>query len=82
MYIYSISYVIIKASIFRSLMLLGLYLVFVLCMNFQEKLAKWEYNRENERRKLLMEEAELKQKDSWTALRKHQSKLFGRWMFR
>ncbi|XP_060970356.1 uncharacterized protein LOC115712647 isoform X2 [Cannabis sativa] len=29
-----------------------------------------------------MEEAELKQQDSWTSVTRHQSRLFGRWMFR
>ncbi|PON76967.1 ATPase, AFG1-like [Trema orientale] len=50
---------------------------------YHEKLAKWEDNRENERRRLLMEEAELKQQESWTSsLSRHRSKLFGRWLFR
>ncbi|XP_030496814.2 uncharacterized protein LOC115712647 isoform X1 [Cannabis sativa] len=49
---------------------------------YHEKLAKWEDSRENERRRILMEEAELKQQDSWTSVTRHQSRLFGRWMFR
>ncbi|XP_062100792.1 uncharacterized protein LOC133806711 isoform X2 [Humulus lupulus] len=49
---------------------------------YHEKLAKWEDNRENERRRILMKEAELKQQDSWTSVTRHQSRLFGRWMFR
>ncbi|KAF4353432.1 hypothetical protein F8388_005034 [Cannabis sativa] len=53
-----------------------------LALSYNEKLAKWEDSRENERRRILMEEAELKQQDSWTSVTRHQSRLFGRWMFR
>ncbi|KAJ7966165.1 Lactation elevated protein 1 [Quillaja saponaria] len=44
------------------------------------KLVKWEKNRENERRRLLTEEAELqKQGDWWTLVNKHGNKLIDRW---
>ncbi|GAV88371.1 AFG1_ATPase domain-containing protein [Cephalotus follicularis] len=50
---------------------------------YHVNLAKWEKNRENERRKLLMEEAELRQKgDMWTSVNKQRSRLAERWMFR
>ncbi|KAK6236960.1 hypothetical protein QUC31_020755 [Theobroma cacao] len=47
------------------------------------KLAEWEKHRENERRRLLMEEAELKQRgDLWTSVKSRRSKLLERWAFR
>ncbi|KAK9280351.1 hypothetical protein L1049_014040 [Liquidambar formosana] len=47
------------------------------------KLAKWEENRENERRRILMEEAELKQQGNvWTTVNKHRNRFVERWMFR
>ncbi|OMO90853.1 ATPase, AFG1-like protein [Corchorus olitorius] len=47
------------------------------------KLAEWEKNRENERRRLLMEEAELKQQgDLWTSVKDRRSRLLERWAFR
>ncbi|RVW54059.1 AFG1-like ATPase [Vitis vinifera] len=46
-------------------------------------LAKWENQRENERRRLLMEEAELKQQgDIGTTVSKYRNRLVERWMFR
>ncbi|XVF89300.1 hypothetical protein PTKIN_Ptkin19aG0119200 [Pterospermum kingtungense] len=47
------------------------------------KLAEWEKQRENERRRLLMEEAELKQRgDLWDSVNKRRSQLLERWVFR
>ncbi|XVE97443.1 hypothetical protein REPUB_Repub03eG0020000 [Reevesia pubescens] len=47
------------------------------------KLAEWEKHRENEHRRLLMEEAELKQRgDLWTSVNKRKSILLERWVFR
>ncbi|XP_021275715.1 lactation elevated protein 1 isoform X2 [Herrania umbratica] len=47
------------------------------------KLAEWEKHRENERRRLLMEEAELKQRGGlWTSVKSRRSKLLERWAFR
>ena len=60
----------------------------------QVTLAKWENERENERRRLLMEEAELKQQSDKettvskyrnileTTVSKYRNILEGRWMFR
>ncbi|XP_019075102.1 uncharacterized protein LOC100266182 isoform X4 [Vitis vinifera] len=46
-------------------------------------LAKWENQRENERRRLLMKEAELKQQgDIGTTVSKYRNRLVERWMFR
>ncbi|TYI17564.1 hypothetical protein ES332_A07G033000v1 [Gossypium tomentosum] len=46
-------------------------------------LAEWEKNRETERRKLLMEEAELNHRgDLWTSVNKRKSELLERWSFR
>ncbi|XP_022135609.1 AFG1-like ATPase isoform X2 [Momordica charantia] len=51
--------------------------------DYHVKLANWKQNRENERRKLLMEEAESKQQgDVWTSVNKRQSKLVETLMFR
>ncbi|KAF2287219.1 hypothetical protein GH714_039369 [Hevea brasiliensis] len=50
---------------------------------YHVNLAKWEKKRENERLKLLMEEAEQQQKgDIRTSVNKHRNKLLERWMFR
>lgn len=47
------------------------------------KLAEWENRRENERHRLLVEEAEKKQQGGvWTSVNKHRSKLTEKWMFR
>ncbi|XVE53630.1 hypothetical protein DITRI_Ditri03aG0018300 [Diplodiscus trichospermus] len=47
------------------------------------KLDEWEKQRENERRRLLMEEAELKQhEDLWASLKNRRSQLLERWVFR
>ncbi|OMO61700.1 ATPase, AFG1-like protein [Corchorus capsularis] len=47
------------------------------------KLAEWEKNRENEHRRLLMEEVELKQQgDLWTSVKDRRSRLLERWAFR
>ncbi|KAJ9702559.1 hypothetical protein PVL29_004340 [Vitis rotundifolia] len=46
-------------------------------------LAKWENERENERRRLLMEEAELQQQgDMGTTVSKYRNRLVEKWMFR
>ncbi|CAL5429073.1 unnamed protein product [Camellia sinensis] len=46
-------------------------------------LARWEKERENERRRLLMEEAEAKQQDGiWTSVNKHRNRLVERWVVR
>ncbi|MFQ6619174.1 hypothetical protein Gotur_000555 [Gossypium turneri] len=51
--------------------------------DYHIKLAEWEKNRETERRKLLMEEAELNQRgDLWTSVNKRKSELLERWSFR
>ncbi|XP_050216211.1 uncharacterized protein LOC126667283 [Mercurialis annua] len=53
---------------------------------YHVKLANWEKNREDERMKLLMEEAEQKQKGGgdtmWTSFKNQRNKLIERWMFR
>ncbi|KAJ4707911.1 lactation elevated protein 1-like [Melia azedarach] len=50
---------------------------------YHVNLANWEKNRENERRKLLTKEAELKQAgDVWTSVNKRRNKLIERWMLR
>lgn len=49
-------------------------------LTFKVKLAEWEQNREKERRRLLMEEAESKQQGD--AVNKRRSKLFETLMFR
>ncbi|KAJ9184018.1 hypothetical protein P3X46_007802 [Hevea brasiliensis] len=50
---------------------------------YHVNLANWEKKRENERLKLLMEEAEQQQKgDIRTSVNKHRNKLLERWMFR
>lgn len=50
---------------------------------WQVNLANWEKNRENERRSLLIREAESKQQgDVWTSVNKHRNTLLERWMFR
>ncbi|PSS17771.1 Lactation elevated protein [Actinidia chinensis var. chinensis] len=50
---------------------------------YHVNLAKWEETRENQRRRLLMEEAEAKQKTGiWTSVNKHRNRLVERWMFR
>lgn len=50
---------------------------------YHVKLAIWEKNRENERRRLLMEEAKLKQQDDvWTSVNKYRKRLLERWMLR
>ncbi|KAJ0090466.1 hypothetical protein Patl1_12443 [Pistacia atlantica] len=50
---------------------------------YHVNLANWEKKRENERRKILMEEAKLKQQgDLWGSVNKHQNKILERWMFR
>ncbi|KAL5559328.1 hypothetical protein UlMin_035539 [Ulmus minor] len=47
---------------------------------YHEKLAKWEKDREDERRRLLMEEAQIKQKEGiWASVNKHRSGFFERW---
>lgn len=51
--------------------------------DYHIKLAEWEKNRETERRKLLMEEAELNHRgDLWTSVNKRKSELLERWSFR
>ncbi|EEF46981.1 atpase n2b, putative [Ricinus communis] len=52
--------------------------------DYHVKLANWEQKRENERIKLLMEEAEQKQKGDtlWTSLNEQKNNLFQRWMLR
>lgn len=46
---------------------------------YHVKLAKWEEARENERRKLLMEEAKVKQQEGiWASLKKHRGRLVDR----
>ncbi|XP_062019590.1 uncharacterized protein LOC133736166 [Rosa rugosa] len=48
---------------------------------YHTSLANWEKKRENERRRILMEEAESKQKDDmWTSVNNQGNKLFRRWM--
>lgn len=50
---------------------------------YHVKLANWKQNRENERRRLLMEEAESKQQsDVWTSVNKRRSKLVETLIFR
>ncbi|XP_022936535.1 AFG1-like ATPase [Cucurbita moschata] len=50
---------------------------------YHVKLANWKQSRENERRRLLMEEAESKQQgDVWTSVNKRRSKLAETLMFR
>ncbi|XP_031373432.1 AFG1-like ATPase isoform X2 [Punica granatum] len=50
---------------------------------YHVKLAEWENRRENERHRLLVEEAEMKQRgDVWASVNKHRSKLIERWTFR
>ncbi|XP_052299021.1 uncharacterized protein LOC102616217 isoform X2 [Citrus sinensis] len=50
---------------------------------YHVNLANWEKNRENERRSLLIREAESKQQgDLWTSVNKHRNTLIERWMFR
>ncbi|XP_060212321.1 uncharacterized protein LOC132639954 isoform X2 [Lycium barbarum] len=48
---------------------------------YHAKLAQWEDNRENRRRKLLMEEAEAKQQGAFTPINKSRN-IFQRWMSR
>uniref|UniRef100_A0A2P2IYT2 Uncharacterized protein MANES_03G016200 n=1 Tax=Rhizophora mucronata TaxID=61149 RepID=A0A2P2IYT2_RHIMU len=51
--------------------------------DYHVKLANWEKNRENERRKLLMEEAGRKQHDGiWVSVKKQRSRLLKRWVSR
>ncbi|KAH9799150.1 AFG1-like ATPase family protein [Citrus sinensis] len=51
--------------------------------DYAVNLANWEKNRENERRSLLIREAESKQQgDLWTSVNKHRNTLIERWMFR
>nr|XP_018676932.1 PREDICTED: putative ATPase N2B isoform X5 [Musa acuminata subsp. malaccensis] len=51
--------------------------------DYHVKLATWEKNRENERRKLLLEEAELKQKDGvWIDTKNHKSSFIDKWISR
>lgn len=46
-------------------------------------MATWENNRENERRKLLLEEAELKQKDGvWIDTKNRKSSFIDKWISR
>lgn len=48
---------------------------------YHTSLTNWEKKRENERRKLLMEEAENKHKDdTWTSVNNQSNKLFQRWL--
>lgn len=50
--------------------------------NLQVNLANWQKGREDERRKLLMEEAELKQQGGmWTSVNKRRSRFVERWIF-
>ncbi|KAF8389103.1 hypothetical protein HHK36_025788 [Tetracentron sinense] len=50
---------------------------------YHENLANWEKNRENERRRILMDEAELKQKgDVWTAVNKQRNRFVEKWIIR
>ncbi|KAI7995003.1 AFG1-like ATPase [Camellia lanceoleosa] len=50
---------------------------------YHVNLARWEKERENERRRLLMEEAEAKQQDGiWTSVNKHRNRLVERWVVR
>ncbi|KAL9440062.1 hypothetical protein AB3S75_018844 [Citrus x aurantiifolia] len=50
---------------------------------YHVNLANWEKNRENERRSLLIREAESKQQGGvWTSVNKHRNTLIERWMFR
>ncbi|KAK4600817.1 hypothetical protein RGQ29_010433 [Quercus rubra] len=53
---------------------------------YHVNLANWEKSRENERRRLLMEEAKVKQQGGegsiWTSVNKHRSELLQRWTFR
>ncbi|XP_022750273.1 AFG1-like ATPase isoform X2 [Durio zibethinus] len=52
-------------------------------VEYHIKLAEWEKHRENEHRRLLTEEAELKQcGDLWTSVSKRRSRLLERWVFR
>ncbi|XP_064993417.1 uncharacterized protein LOC135585758 isoform X6 [Musa acuminata AAA Group] len=51
--------------------------------DYHVKLATWENNRENERRKLLLEEAELKQKDGvWIDTKNRKSSFIDKWISR
>ncbi|XP_064949992.1 uncharacterized protein LOC135599149 isoform X4 [Musa acuminata AAA Group] len=51
--------------------------------DYHVKLATWEKNRENERRKLLLEEAELKQKDGvWIDTKNRKSSFIDKWISR
>ncbi|TQD81301.1 hypothetical protein C1H46_033156 [Malus baccata] len=51
--------------------------------DYHEKLAIWEGRREDERRKLLMEEAESQQKDDvWTSVTNQRNKFVQRWLSR
>ncbi|KAK9946024.1 hypothetical protein M0R45_011507 [Rubus argutus] len=48
---------------------------------YHTSLTNWEKKRENERRKLLMEEAENKHRDdTWTSVNNQSNKLFQRWL--
>ncbi|KAH0988802.1 hypothetical protein GBA52_000285 [Prunus armeniaca] len=50
---------------------------------YHERLAKWSKERENERRKLLMEEAESQQKDDvWKSVTNQRNKFVQRWLSR
>ncbi|XP_065615891.1 uncharacterized protein LOC112005188 isoform X1 [Quercus suber] len=55
-------------------------------VEYHVNLANWEKSRENERRRLLMEEAKVKQQGGkggiWTSVNKHRSELLQRWTFR
>lgn len=49
----------------------------------QKKLADWENCRENERRSLMLKEAEVKQKDGvWTRSKNRESGFLERWILR
>ncbi|KAJ4953831.1 hypothetical protein NE237_030663 [Protea cynaroides] len=50
---------------------------------YHVNLATWEKKRENERHRLLMEEAELRQQDGvWTTVSKHRNRLVEKWFSR
>lgn len=61
----------------------GSYDKFASLSNFlQDVLSRWEKNRENERLKLLMDQAErIQQGDEWTTVKKHRHRIIERLMF-
>lgn len=55
----------------------------VYLFSMQMKLADWENKREDKRRRILMEEAEMRQHGNvWSSVSKQRNKLVEKWMFR